>query len=133
MTDIVNVLTRKTSLRKACKELSLAEMEKLAENLSELIEESKEAEEARLAEQKERLEKLESIKREMETAGIAISDLKQVMEGAAPKKKTGTVKPKYQVKDSEGKVHQWTGRGRTPKVFQAYFDQGGTKEDCLIG
>jgi DNA-binding protein H-NS len=33
---------------------------------------------------------------------------------------------------ADGEMHQWTGRGRTPKVFQAYFDKGGSKESCLI-
>ncbi len=131
MTDIINALTRKTSLRKVCKELTLAEMEKLAESISELVEERKEAEAAVMEEQKEKREKLDAIKREMESAGIDISELLQSMESVAPKKK-GTVKPKYQLRDAEGVVHKWTGRGRTPKVFQEYFNQGGSKEDCLI-
>ncbi|WP_207063734.1 H-NS family nucleoid-associated regulatory protein [Motiliproteus sp. SC1-56] len=134
MSEILNVLTRKTSLRKACKELSLAEMEKLSENLLELIEERKEEEAARLEEEREKREKLEQIKREMAESGIDIGELMESLEGAAPKKRTkGTVKPKYQITDSEGKVHQWTGRGRTPKVFQKFFDEGGSKEECLIG
>lgn len=132
MTDMLNVLTRKTSLRKACKDLSLAEMEKLSESLLELIEERREEEVARQEEEKEKREKLEAIKRDMAESGIDIGELMQSLEGAAPKKKKGTVKPKYQITDSEGKVHQWTGRGRTPKVFQEYFDQGGTREESLI-
>ncbi len=132
MSDVLNVLTRKTSLRKASRELSLAEMEKLAENLAELIEERKEAEVALLAEQKEKLAKLESLKKEILSSGIDLADLVESFEGAAPTKKKGSVKPKYEIKDANGELHQWTGRGRTPKVFQEFFNQGGTKEQCLI-
>ena len=34
--------------------------------------------------------------------------------------------------DDEGNEHEWSGRGRTPLAFQAYFDKGFTKDDCLI-
>ncbi len=132
MSDVLNVLTRKTSLRKACKELSLADMEKLSENLLEMIEERKSEEAARLVEQKEKLERLESLKKEILDSGIELSELIDSLEGGAAPKKKGSVKPKYEIRDAEGVLHQWTGRGRTPKVFQAYFDQGGTKEKCLI-
>lgn len=133
MSDVINVLTRKTSLRKACRDLQLSEMEKLAETLAELIAERQEEEAAQLEAQKEKLEKLEAIKKQIAESGIDISDLVESLDGAPAAKKTkGTVKPKYQIKDENGELHQWTGRGRTPKVFQAYFDKGGSKESCLI-
>ncbi len=132
MTDVLNVLTRKTSLRKACKDISLDDMGKLSENLIELIEERKADEAARLEEQKEKLAKLESLRQDILDSGIELSELVQSLEGTSGSKKKGSVKPKYQVQDADGKMHKWTGRGRTPKVFQQYFDQGGTKEECLI-
>ena len=132
MSDVLNVLTRKTSLRKACREISLADMEKLSENLFEMIEERKAEEAERLEEQKEKLEKLESLKRQIVESGIELSDLVDSLEGSLTPKKKGTVKPKYEIQDADGNVHQWTGRGRTPKLFQEFFDQGGSKEDCLI-
>ncbi len=132
MSDVINVLTRKTSLRKACKEISLADMEKLAESLADLIEERKEEEVKVAAAEKEKLAKLEALKAEMQSAGIDISELLAAMESTPKAKKKSTVEPKYQVTDDQGNVHKWTGRGRTPKVFQAYFDKGHSKEDCLI-
>lgn len=132
MSDVLNVLTRKTSLRKACKEITIADMEKLAESLSGLIEERKEEEKAMAEAQQEKFAKLEALKAEMTNAGIDISDLVAAMESAPKAKKKSTVEPKYQVTDSEGNVHKWTGRGRTPKVFQEFFDKGNTKDDCLI-
>lgn len=132
MSEVINVLTRKTSLRKACKEISLADMEKLAESLSGLIEERKEEESKMAAAQQEKLAKLEALKSEMQNAGIDISDLLASMEAVPKAKPKSTVAPKYQVTDDEGNVHKWTGRGRTPKPFQAFFDKGHSKEDCLI-
>lgn len=133
MNEILNVLTRKTSLRKACKELELADMEKLAVTLAELIAEREEEEAAQLAEQRERNEKLAALKKQIAESGFDLEELVQSLEpSAAPKKARGAVQPKYQITDAEGTVHKWTGRGRTPKVFQVYFDQGGSKDDCLI-
>ncbi|MCW8886583.1 MAG: H-NS histone family protein [Motiliproteus sp.] len=133
MSDVLNVLTRKTSLRKACRDISMAEMEKLAENLSEIIEERKVDEAARLEEQKEKLAKLETLKKEILESGLDLAEIVESLEstGSTGKKK-GTVQPKYEIRDSDGELHQWTGRGRTPKVFQQFFDQGGSKEECLI-
>ncbi|WP_210397650.1 H-NS family nucleoid-associated regulatory protein [Motiliproteus sediminis] len=133
MSDIINVLTRKTSLRKACRDLQLADMEKLAETLAELIAERQQEEADRLEAQKQKLAKLEAIKKQIAESGIDISDLVESLDPApAAKKPKGSVKPKYEIKDDKGEIHRWTGRGRTPKVFQAYFDKGGSKESCLI-
>jgi DNA-binding protein H-NS len=41
------------------------------------------------------------------------------------------VAPKYTI-TSEGKTHQWTGRGRMPLIFKAVIDQGGSLEQYLI-
>ncbi|WP_339720045.1 H-NS family nucleoid-associated regulatory protein, partial [Marinomonas primoryensis] len=42
-----------------------------------------------------------------------------------------TVEPKYRL-TVEGETHEWTGRGRTPKVFQAYFDAGNSRDSVEI-
>ncbi|WP_421864768.1 H-NS family nucleoid-associated regulatory protein [Motiliproteus sp.] len=132
MTDVLNVLTRKTSLRKACKELAVSELEKLSENLLELVEERKQEEAAVAAQLAEKQASIDAIKKQMAESGLDLSDLLGALEAGAAAKPKGTVKPKYQITDDEGNVHQWTGRGRTPKVFQQFFDNGGSKEDCLI-
>lgn len=136
MTDVLNVLTRKTSLRKACKELQLTDMEKLSVMLGELISE-REAEEAEMIEQeRQRREKVAEIHRKMAEEGINVEDLmadsdspQAASSGARKKTK---VPPKYQIEDGEGKIHYWTGRGRTPKPFKDYLEKGGEKEDLLI-
>ena len=52
---------------------------------------------------------------------------------AAAKKagKPATVPPRYRL-ELDGQEYLWSGRGRTPKVFQAYFDAGNSRESCEI-
>lgn len=52
---------------------------------------------------------------------------------AAAKKagKRATVPPRYRL-ELDGQEYLWSGRGRTPKVFQAYFDAGNSRESCEI-
>ncbi|WP_350145113.1 H-NS family nucleoid-associated regulatory protein [Haliea sp.] len=52
---------------------------------------------------------------------------------AAAKKvgKRPTIPPRYRL-EIDGQEHLWSGRGRTPKVFQAYFDAGNSRESCEI-
>ncbi|MFT6916427.1 MAG: DNA-binding protein H-NS [Motiliproteus sp.] len=133
MSDILNVLTRKTALRKACKELSASDLDKLFENLSDLINERKQQEVAMEAERAQKQADIDAVKKQMAEKGVDLNDLLAMLDTASATKTKSTVKPKYQIKDGKGGVLQWTGRGRTPKLFQAYFDQGGSKEDCLIG
>lgn len=45
--------------------------------------------------------------------------------------KRATVPPRYHL-ELDGKEYLWSGRGRTPKVFQAYFDAGNSRESCEI-
>lgn len=130
MSDFIKVLTRKNSLRKQCQELSVAELEKVISDLTAIAEDKRADEEALLAAEQEKRAKIEDIKQSMQDAGIDIDDLMALVgEASAPKKKVG---PKYRITDDQGDVHEWSGRGRTPLAFQAYFDKGFTKEDCLI-
>ncbi|SEQ85203.1 DNA-binding protein H-NS [Amphritea atlantica] len=128
MTDFVKLLTRKNSLRKQCQTLSSADIEKAIADLTEILEEKQAQEEELLAVERERAEKIEAIKQSMQEAGIGLDDLMVLVDAPVKKK----VAPKYQITDESGEVHQWSGRGRTPAVFQAAFAKGKTKEDFLI-
>nr|WP_067298818.1 H-NS family nucleoid-associated regulatory protein [Marinobacterium profundum] len=130
MSDFVKVLTRKNSLRKQCQDLSVSDVEKLLTDLSEILEE-RHAEEAQaqVAEQ-QRMKKIAEIRKRMDEAGIGLDDLKAIKASEGPKRK---VEAKYRIKDAGGAVHEWSGRGRTPVVFNEYFEKHGvTKEDTLI-
>lgn len=128
MTDFLKILTRKNSLRKQCHELSSTDIEKAVADLTEILQEKKTQEEEQQATERQRVEKIEAIKQSMQEAGIGLDDLMKLVDAPVKKK----VEPKYQVTDENGEVHQWSGRGRTPAAFKAAFEQGKTKEDCLI-
>ncbi len=133
MTEITKTLLRKASLRKACKELSLADLEKIQSNLAEVIEDHKAEETRRSEARKEKERKLAEIRKSMEEAGVSLEDLEAAIGSAGAQNNVkGSVSPRYQIKDADGNTHLWTGRGRAPKVFQEYFNQGGSKEDCVI-
>lgn len=130
MSDFLKILTRKNSLRKQCQDLSVSELEKVISDLTVIVEDRRAEEEALAAAEQEKTAKIEAIRQSMQDAGVDINDLMALVgETTAPKKK---VSPKYRITDDEGNVHEWSGRGRTPLAFQAYFDKGFTKDDCLI-
>lgn len=128
MSDFIKTLTRKNSLRKQCQELSVADIEKVLDDLNAILEEKREEEIARRKAEAEKAAKIEEIRKSILEAGIDLADLEQLVD-TAPKKK---VAPKYRIVDEDGVTHEWSGRGRTPLAFQKYFDSGKTKEDCLI-
>lgn len=131
MSDFLKVLTRKNSLRKQCQQLSVSELEKVISDLNVIVEDKRAEEEAVATAEKAKQEKIEAIRNSMLEAGVDINDLVNLVgeASAGVKKKVG---PKYRIEDDEGSVHEWSGRGRTPLAFQAYFDKGFTKDDCLI-
>ncbi len=132
MSDLSQILSRKTSLRKACRELDLDELQKLYDNLSEILQERQEETAQLKAEEEEKQAKIDSIKKQLEESGIDVSELVANLETAPKAKSKTVVKAKYEIKDASGKVHRWTGRGRTPKVFQEQLDKGRSKDDFLI-
>lgn len=129
MTDFTRILTRKNSLRKQCQPLSSADIEKVISDLSDILEE-KVAQESRVEEeQRQKDEVIEAIQRMAAEANLDYDDLKDML-SATPKKK---VEAKYRIVDEQGKEHFWSGRGRTPIVFQQYFDKHNVdKQACLI-
>jgi DNA-binding protein H-NS/DNA-binding protein StpA len=129
MTDITKVLMRKNSLRKQCQELSVAEVEKIIADLSDILQEKIAEEQARIEADREKNEKIELIRKMMQEADLGFEDIKDMV-ASSPKKK---VEAKYRIVDAAGEEHFWSGRGRTPVVFQQYFEQHGVdKEACLI-
>ncbi|WP_299178224.1 H-NS histone family protein [uncultured Neptuniibacter sp.] len=130
MSDFLKILTRKNSLRKQCQELSVADLEKVISDLTAIASDKKAEEEAVLAAEKEKAAKIDAIRQSMQDAGVDISDLMNMIGETATEKKK--VQPKYRIVDDQGNAHEWSGRGRTPLAFQAYFDKGFTKDDCLI-
>ncbi|MFT6916622.1 MAG: DNA-binding protein H-NS [Motiliproteus sp.] len=132
MSDNIQTLLRKTSFRKAAQVLSMDELHKLLANVEATIEERTVADAERFEADKERQQSIAEVRKAMAAAGISVDELQGALGNVKPKKEKAVVAPKYQIQDTDGNMVQWTGRGRTPKVFQAYFDNGGSKENCLI-
>ena len=127
MSDILKVLTRKNSLRKQCQELSIADVEKVIADLTDILAEKQEEEQKLAEENHAKNETIEMIRKTMQDAGIDFNDLQDLI-SVAPKKK---VEAKYRITDDEGTTHDWSGRGRTPVVFQAYFDKHGVDKEAV--
>ena len=128
MTDFVRILTRKNSLRKQCQELSTDELSKIITDLGDILEEHKAQELAKSQAEQEKAGKIEAIRQAMLDSGIGFEDLKEIVPTVVKKK----VQAKYRVV-VDNITHEWSGRGRTPVVFQQYFDaNNATKESCLI-
>jgi DNA-binding protein H-NS len=128
MTDFVRILTRKNSLRKHCQELSIQDLSKIIEDLTHILDEHKSVEKERSEAELVKTQKIEAIRQAMADSGIDFEDLKDLVPVVSKKK----VQAKYRVVVNDV-AHEWSGRGRTPVIFQQYFDDNNvTKENCLI-
>jgi DNA-binding protein H-NS len=132
MTDFLNIAKNKNRLRAACKELTTEQLETMAENITEFIE-KRIHDAAKIAEQtaKKEAEK-RAILEAIAEAGLTAEELFNTSKNKAANKTRKPVAPQYRITDANGKQHEWTGRGRTPKVFEQYFNNGGNKESCRI-
>jgi DNA-binding protein H-NS len=133
MANLKPLVESRRALRSAANGLSLKELETLVTSLQALLKSEKEkADRKAEAEKKAQIEKISKL---MAEAGIKPSELKggRTAKGKkrAKRKSAGKVPPKYRIV-VDGKEHLWTGRGRTPKVFEEYFSAGNSRESALI-
>ncbi|MBM69347.1 MAG: DNA-binding protein [Haliea sp.] len=125
----------KVKAKAEARRLSQAELEKLIASLNEALRAEKEKTKRKL--EKDRVATIRKVNSLLAESGLKPEDLKKASAGTRGRKSTskgrkaGTVAPKYRLV-IDGKKHEWTGRGRTPKVFQAYFDAGNSRESCAI-
>jgi DNA-binding protein H-NS len=131
MIDFNEVTRNKGRFRAACKEIDTNQLKAMAINLAEFIE-KRDEEEAIVAEQavKKDIEK-QVILDAIAKAGLNPSDFFSA-DVVLPKKPRQPIAAKYRISDAQGVNHEWSGRGRTPKVFEHYFNNGGSKDTCLI-
>ena len=131
-------LLKKSGVKRAVKGFTLVEMEKMASMLADVIKAKKKTEAAR--NEAEKAKKLNEINKLMSEAGLSVNDIAGVKgkkgvrkaKRNVAKKTRAVVPPKYRITDGEGTTHEWTGRGRTPKAFEAFFANGGTREEAEI-
>jgi len=132
MSDFLNMLTHERRLQAAVKELSLEELSGVANKLNNIIEKRKENDAALIAAEKTKQSKLDDILKQLADAGIPLADL-QPAKSSKTSKKTGQKRPvKYQLVDSDGKQHSWTGIGRMPLVYSAALATGKSLEEFKV-
>lgn len=126
----------KTKTSAEARRLSLAELEKLIANLTATL--AAEKEKLKKKEAQDRLATIQKVNDLLAESGLKPEDLKKAPRKASAKrtaaKKTGKkakVPPRYRL-EIDGKEYLWSGRGRTPRVFQEYFDAGNSRESCEI-
>ena len=130
MSDFLEILTHGRRLQGAVKELSIAELEAVQEKLAGIITKRVEKEQAEEEAKQEKLKKIAEIQKQLEEAGLEVSDLKSA---PAEKKTTGKKRPvKFELKDDQGNIHQWTGIGRMPRVYKQALENGKSLEDFAI-
>ncbi len=135
MENFLKLATNRNSLKSLTKDFYMDELEKFADQLAIIIKQRKEKD-AKLREQnKEKIENIKRIKAQLAEQGLTVNDLLGDSFQAVnkrPVKIKNKVPPKYRIIDMDGSIHEWTGRGVAPKVFQQHFDRGHSKESLLI-
>ena len=118
---------RKSALKALAKTLTVSEL-RLAVQVFEEV--------ATRIEEQERRAEIKALQKRMAEIGVTPSDL-VTPKGRATSKiasssKASKVPPKYRL-EVDGDIHQWSGRGRRPRPFQEFIENGGDIETLLIG
>lgn len=131
MSLLIELASNKAKARAAAKELTVAQLENLIAGFNNALVKVKEEEAARAEADALKAEKADQIAKLIAESGLTIDEITALSSPRATVTKGKTVEPKYRITVA-GETFEWTGRGRTPKVFQEYFDAGNTKESCTI-
>ena len=131
MSLLLELAGNKAKARAAAKELTVAQLENLIAGFNNALEKLKEEAAALAAQDAEKTKKAAEIADMIAKSGLTMDEIAAFSMPRAIATKGKTVEPKYRI-EVAGEVCEWTGRGRTPKVFQQYFDAGNSKESCLI-
>ncbi|REG82697.1 H-NS family nucleoid-associated regulatory protein [Marinomonas pollencensis] len=131
MSLLLELASNKAKARAAAKELTVAQLENLIAGFTNALDKVREEENARLAEEAEKAARAEEIALLIAKSGLTMEEVALLSTPKNSANKGKTVEPKYRL-EVNGEVHEWTGRGRTPKVFQEYFDAGNSRESVEI-
>lgn len=131
MSEFLAILTHGRKLQGAVKDLSIVELEAVAQKLSTIIAVRKQKEAEQQQHELVKKAKLADILQQMQDAGIGMADLQQDTQkkSSKPQKKRPI---KYSLKDENGDNHQWTGIGRMPKVYAKAIASGRKLSDFSI-
>ena len=131
MSLLAELAGNKAKARAAAKELNIAQLENLIEGLNNALVKMQEDEQARQAEIEEKARQAAQIAKMIEESGLTIYEIASLSGARSNPTKGKTVKPKYRI-EWNGETIEWSGRGRTPKAFQEYFDAGNSRESAEI-
>ncbi|AWX13380.1 DNA-binding protein H-NS-like protein [Mergibacter septicus] len=135
MNETLKVLTNIRSLRVLVRELSLEQLEAIAEKINAVLDERRHDEKQRLEEIAAKKAKINKYKELLEQEGLSaedLFDLNTTTREISTLKKRAIRPAKYKYIDENGESKTWTGQGRTPKAIQMHLDQGGSLESFEI-
>ncbi|MGX2948713.1 H-NS family histone-like protein [Frederiksenia canicola] len=135
MSEVLKTLNNIRSLRAAVRDLSLVQLEGIAEKLAAVIDEKREAIKAEEAEKAKRLAGLNKYKELLEKDGISAEELVLLLgsSGETKKRESRAARPaKYKYVTEQGVEKTWTGQGRTPFAIQKALDAGKSLKDFEI-
>ncbi len=131
MSTLLELAKNKARVRAAAKELNVAQLENLIAGFTNALEKAKQQQQARETKNAEKVARAEEIATLIAKSGLTMEEVVLLSASKFNAKKSKTVEPKYRL-TVHGKIHEWTGRGRIPKVFQEYFDAGNSRERIEI-
>ena len=134
MSLLLELAGNKAKARAAAKELSIPQLENLIAGFNKALEKAKEEEAALEAEKAQKTARAAEIADLIANSGLTVEEIVALSTPKTSKagaKKRNTVEPKYRL-TVDGETYEWTGRGRTPKVFQEYFDAGNSRDSVTI-
>ncbi|QIM62782.1 DNA-binding protein H-NS-like protein [Pasteurellaceae bacterium Orientalotternb1] len=135
MSEVLKTLNNIRSLRAIARELSLVQLEGIAEKLASVIDEKREAIKAEEAEKAKRLAGLNKYRELLEKDGISAEELVLLLgsSGESKKRESRAARPaKYKYVTEQGVEKTWTGQGRTPFAIQKALDAGKSLKDFEI-
>lgn len=136
MSELLKTLNNVRSLRVFAREVSLEQLEAVAEKLAVVIEEKRQAVELEKAEKAKRLADLKKYKELLEKDGISAEELVALLGNTATetkKREPRAPRPaKYKYVNENGEQKTWTGQGRTPFAIQKALDAGKSLKDFEI-
>lgn len=134
MTDLLKTLSNIRSLRVIARELSLEQLEAIAEKFAIVIEEKREEVKAQQEEKAKRLESLNKYKELLAQDGISAEELALLLASTTKveRKKRDPRPAKYKFIDANGNEKTWTGQGRTPREIQQALEAGKSLADFAI-
>jgi DNA-binding protein H-NS len=135
MNEFLKVLLNIRSLRAACRELTLEQLEEGLEKLTAIVTERQQDESAERQAREEHQKKIAEYAEMLKAAGIDPAELVGTVAVDTPKASKGKRAPrpaKYRYLDDNGVEKTWTGQGRMPSTIAKAVAEGKSVESFAI-